>query len=117
MTVTAQEVFEYHSNGRPGKIEVVATKSVLTQRDLSLAYTPGVADVVLELERDPETAYEYTAKANLVGVVSNGTAILGLGDRGALAGEPVMGGKGGLFQRFACVGGFETEVYSTDHCE
>ena len=114
MTVTAQEVFDYHSNGRPGKIEVVATKSVLTQRDLSLAYTPGVADVVLELERDPETAYEYTAKANLVAVISNGTAILGLGDRGALAGKPVMEGKGVLFKRFADVDVFDIEVDAHD---
>src|SRR5258708_1290328 len=114
MTVTAQEVFEYHSNGRPGKIEVVATKSVLTQRDLSLAYTPGVADVVLELERDPETAYEYTAKANLVAVISNGTAILGLGDRGALAGKPVMEGNGVVFKRFADVDVFDIEVDAHD---
>src|SRR5260370_31388015 len=113
MTVTAQEVFEYHSNGRPGKIEVVATKSVLTQRDLSLAYTPGVADVVLEVERDPNTAYEYTAKANLVAVISNGTAILGLGNRGALASKPVMEGKGVLFKRFADIDVFDIEVDTT----
>ncbi|MEP7289553.1 MAG: NADP-dependent malic enzyme [Chloroflexota bacterium] len=114
MSVTTQEVFDYHSQGRPGKIEVVPTKSVLTQRDLSLAYTPGVADVVLELQRDPETAYEYTAKANLVGVISNGTAILGLGDRGALASKPVMEGKGVLFKRFADVDVFDIELDSHD---
>src|SRR5438477_10045558 len=114
MAVTAQETFEYHQHGRHGKIEVVPTKSVLTQRDLSLAYTPGVADVVLELERDPETAYEYTAKANLVAVISNGTAILGLGDRGALAGKPVMEGKGVLFKRFADVDVFDIEVDTHD---
>src|SRR5260221_3406446 len=114
MAVTTQEVFDYHSSGRPGKIEVVPTKAVLTQRDLSLAYTPGVADVVLELERDPETAYEYTAKANLVGVISNGTAILGLGDRGALAGKPVMEGKGVLFKRFADMDVFDIELDSKD---
>src|ERR1041385_1068965 len=114
MAVTTQEVFDYHNGGRPGKIEVVPTKAVLTQQDLSLAYTPGVADVVLELARDPETAYEYTAKANLVGVISNGTAILGLGDRGALAGKPVMEGKGVLFKKFADIDVFDIEVNSHD---
>src|SRR5512135_2631916 len=114
MAITPKEVFEYHSQGRSGKIEVRPTKSLATQRDLSLAYTPGVAQVVLELERDPETAYEYTAKANLVAVVSNGTAILGLGDRGALAGKPVMEGKGVLFKRFADVDVFDIEVDSHD---
>src|SRR5258706_9021575 len=114
MAVTTQEVFDYHNGGRPGKIEVVPTKSVLTQHDLSLAYSPGVADVVLELARDPETAYEYTAKANLVAVISNGTAIRGLGDRGALAGKPVMEGKGVLFKRFADVDVFDIEVDAHD---
>src|SRR3954468_15619055 len=114
MAVTTQEVFEYHSQGRPGKIEVVATKAVATQRDLSLAYTPGVADVVLELARDPETAYEYTAKANLVAVISNGTAVLGLGNIGALAGKPVMEGKGVLFKRFADIDVFDIEMNSED---
>ena len=107
MAVTQHEVFEYHRRGRPGKIEVVPTKPMATQRDLSLAYTPGVAQVVEELERHPETAYEYTAKANLVAVISNGTAILGLGDRGALASKPVMEGKGVLFKRFADVDVFD----------
>jgi malate dehydrogenase (oxaloacetate-decarboxylating)(NADP+) len=114
MAVTTQEVFDYHSQGRPGKIEVVPSKSMLTQRDLSLAYTPGVADVVLELARNPETAYEYTAKANLVAVISNGTAVLGLGNQGALAGKPVMEGKGVLFKRFADVDVFDIEVDATD---
>ncbi len=113
-TITPQEVFQYHRQGRPGKIEVTPTKSLETQRDLSLAYSPGVAEAVLEVERKPETAYEYTAKANLVAVVSNGTAILGLGDRGALAGKPVMEGKGVLFKRFADVDVFDIEVDSHD---
>jgi malate dehydrogenase (oxaloacetate-decarboxylating)(NADP+) len=114
MTITQQDVFEYHRRGRPGKIEVAATKPLATQRDLSLAYTPGVAMVVEELERNPNSAYEYTAKANLVAVVSNGTAILGLGDRGALASKPVMEGKGVLFKRFADVDVFDIEVDSHD---
>jgi malate dehydrogenase (oxaloacetate-decarboxylating)(NADP+) len=114
MAVTAQEALEYHRRGRPGKIEVVPTKPMLTQRDLSLAYTPGVADVVLEIERNANSAYEYTAKANLVAVISNGTAILGLGDRGALASKPVMEGKGVLFKRFADVDVFDIEVDTHD---
>jgi malate dehydrogenase (oxaloacetate-decarboxylating)(NADP+) len=114
MAVTPQEVFEYHRRGRPGKIEVVATKPMQTQRDLSLAYTPGVAQVVEEVERNPDAAYEYTAKANLVAVVSNGTAILGLGDRGALAAKPVMEGKGVLFKRFADVDVFDIELNAPD---
>jgi malate dehydrogenase (oxaloacetate-decarboxylating)(NADP+) len=114
MAVTAQETFEYHRRGRPGKIEVVPTKPLVTQRDLSLAYTPGVADVVEEIERRPQAAYEMTAKANLVAVISNGTAILGLGDRGALASKPVMEGKGVLFKRFADVDVFDIEVDTRD---
>src|SRR5512136_3188719 len=117
MAVTAQETLEYHHHGRPGKIEVIPTKPMLTQRDLSLAYTPGVAEVVLELERQPDTAYEYTAKANLVAVISNGTAILGLGDRGALAAKPVMEGKGVLFKRFADIDVFDIEIDATDPAE
>ena len=113
-TITPQEVFEYHRRGRPGKIEVTATKPLDTQRDLSLAYSPGVAEAVLEVERSADTAYEYTAKANLVAVVSNGTAILGLGDRGALASKPVMEGKGVLFKKFADVDVFDIEVDSHD---
>src|SRR5512141_534568 len=105
---------EYHSTGRKGKIEVVATKPCVTQRDLSLAYTPGVAEPCLEIEKNPEDAYLYTAKGNLVAVVSNGTAVLGLGNLGALAGKPVMEGKGILFKRFADVDVFDIELNSED---
>ena len=110
MAITPQDVFEYHRRGRPGKIEVTPTKPLQTQRDLSLAYTPGVAEAVLEIVRDPLTAYELTAKANLVGVISNGTAILGLGDKGPLASKPVMEGKGVLFKRFADIDVFDIEI-------
>jgi malate dehydrogenase (oxaloacetate-decarboxylating)(NADP+) len=113
--VTDQEVRDYHHlNGKPGKISVVPTKPMDTQRDLSLAYTPGVAVPVLDIEMDPEAAYEYTAKGNLVAVLTNGTAILGLGDRGALASKPVMEGKGVLFKKFADVDVFDIEVDSHD---
>jgi malate dehydrogenase (oxaloacetate-decarboxylating)(NADP+) len=113
--ITREDALEYHRlGGKPGKISVVPTKPMDTQRDLSLAYTPGVAQPVLEIEKDPETAYEYTSKGNLVAVLSNGTAILGLGDRGALAGKPVMEGKGVLFKRFADVDVFDIEVDSHD---
>ncbi len=114
MKFTKQDVLDYHSQGRPGKIEVVATKPLTTQRHLSLAYSPGVAEAVLEVERDPLTAYSYTAKSNLVAVVSNGTAILGLGDRGPLASKPVMEGKGVLFKSFADIDVFDIEVDTTD---
>jgi malate dehydrogenase (oxaloacetate-decarboxylating)(NADP+) len=113
--VTREDALEYHRlNGKPGKIAVVPTKPMETQRDLSLAYTPGVAVPVLEIEKDPELAYEYTSKGNLVAVVTNGTAILGLGDRGALASKPVMEGKGVLFKRFADVDVFDIEVNTHD---
>ncbi len=113
--ITREDALEYHHlNGKSGKIEVVPTKPMDTQRDLSLAYTPGVAVPVLEIEKDPELAYEYTSKGNLVAVLSNGTAILGLGDRGALAGKPVMEGKGVLFKKFADVDVFDIEVNSHD---
>ena len=113
--ITREDALEYHRlNGRPGKISVVPTKPMATQRDLGLAYTPGVAIPVLEIEKDAELAYEYTSKGNLVAVVSNGTAILGLGDRGALAGKPVMEGKGVLFKKFADVDVFDIEVNSHD---
>jgi malate dehydrogenase (oxaloacetate-decarboxylating)(NADP+) len=108
--VRKQEALDYHSMGRKGKIEVVSSKPCQTQRDLSLAYTPGVADPCLEIEENPEDAYKYTAKGNLVGVVSNGTAVLGLGDIGALAGKPVMEGKGVLFKRFADIDVFDIEL-------
>ena len=113
--ITREEALEYHRlGGKPGKISVVPTKPMATQRDLSLAYTPGVAVPVLEIERDPQLGYEYTSKGNLVAVVSNGTAILGLGDRGALASKPVMEGKGVLFKRFADVDVFDIEVNTRD---
>ena len=104
----------YHSDGRPGKIQVVPTKSHSTQRDLSLAYSPGVAEPCLEIEKNPDDAYRYTAKGNLVAVISNGTAVLGLGNIGALAGKPVMEGKGLLFKIFADIDVFDIEVDATD---
>jgi len=100
----------YHAGGRPGKIEVVATKPLATQRDLSLAYTPGVADVCRAIHRDPELAYTYTSKGNLVAVVTNGTAVLGLGNIGPLAGKPVMEGKANLFKKFADIDVFDIEL-------
>ncbi|MDP2975840.1 MAG: phosphate acyltransferase, partial [Anaerolineales bacterium] len=115
LKVTDEEALEYHRlKGKPGKISVVPTKPMDTQRDLSLAYSPGVAVPVLEIEKDPEMAYEYTSKGNLVAVISNGTAILGLGDRGALASKPVMEGKGVLFKKFADIDVFDIEVDSHD---
>ena len=104
----------YHSEGRPGKIQVVPTKSHSTQRDLSLAYSPGVAEPCLEIEKNPDDAYLYTAKGNLVAVISNGTAVLGLGNIGALAGKPVMEGKGLLFKIFADIDVFDIEVDASD---
>jgi malate dehydrogenase (oxaloacetate-decarboxylating)(NADP+) len=112
MAASREEALEYHSRGRAGKIEVVSTKRCRTQRDLSLAYTPGVAIPCLEIEKEPEKVYEYTAKGNLVAVVSNGTAVLGLGDIGPAAGKPVMEGKGVLFKRFADIDVFDLEVDS-----
>jgi len=114
MSITREEALEYHRRGRPGKIAIAPTKPLLTQRDLSLAYTPGVAEPVLEIERHPETAYEYTSKGNLVAVVTNGTAILGLGNRGPLASKPVMEGKAVLFKTFADVDVFDIEVDADD---
>ena len=113
-TFTDQEALQFHSQGRPGKLEVVATKPMSTQRDLSLAYSPGVAVPVLAIAEDPALAYDYTAKGNMVGVVSNGTAILGLGNRGALASKPVMEGKAVLFKRFADIDAFDLEVGTED---
>src|ERR671931_114279 len=104
----------YHSEGRKGKIEVIPSKPCLTSRDLSLAYSPGVAEPCLEIEKNPEDAYRYTAKGNLVAVVTNGTAVLGLGNIGALAGKPVMEGKGNLFKQFADLDVFDLEVGSED---
>ena len=111
---TREDALLYHSQGKPGKIEVVPTKPYSSQRDLGLAYSPGVAEPCLEIEKDPETAYDYTAKGNLVAVISNGTAVLGLGNIGALAGKPVMEGKGLLFKIFAGIDVFDIEVNETD---
>jgi malate dehydrogenase (oxaloacetate-decarboxylating)(NADP+) len=109
-----QEALDYHSRGRKGKIEVVATKPCSTQEDLSLAYTPGVAEPCLEIQQDPLKVYDYTAKGNLVAVISNGTAVLGLGNIGPLAGKPVMEGKGVLFKRFADIDVFDIELDAPD---
>jgi malate dehydrogenase (oxaloacetate-decarboxylating)(NADP+) len=108
------EALEYHSVGRPGKIEVVPTKPTATQRDLALAYTPGVAKPCLEIAKNPEDVYKYTAKGNLVAVITNGTAVLGLGAIGAAAGKPVMEGKGVLFKRFADIDVFDLELDTRD---
>lgn len=112
--VTKEKALLYHSQGKPGKIEVIPTKPHSTQSDLALAYSPGVAEPCLEIEKDPETAYDYTAKGNLVAVISNGTAVLGLGDIGALAGKPVMEGKGLLFKIFSGIDVFDIEVNEKD---
>jgi malate dehydrogenase (oxaloacetate-decarboxylating)(NADP+) len=112
-----KEALDYHSKGRPGKIKVVPTKETVTAHDLSLAYSPGVAEPVRDIANDPEQAYRYTAKGNLVAVISNGTAVLGLGNMGALASKPVMEGKGVLFKRFADIDVFDIEVDSTDPAE
>jgi malate dehydrogenase (oxaloacetate-decarboxylating)(NADP+) len=112
---TREDALEYHRlKGKPGKVAIVPTKPMDTQRDLSLAYSPGVAEPVLEIEKNPDDAYEYTSRGNLVAVVSNGTAILGLGDRGALASKPVMEGKGVLFKKFADIDVFDIEVNAHD---
>src|ERR671910_1600048 len=112
---TREDALEYHRlKGKPGKVAIIPTKPMDTQRDLSLAYSPGVAEPVLEIEKNPEDAYEYTSKGNLVGVVSNGTAILGLGNRGAIASKPVMEGKSVLFKRFADVDSIDLEVDTED---
>src|SRR6476646_8502992 len=107
-----QDALDYHSSGRPGKIAVVPTKPLNNQRDLALAYSPGVAEPCLEIEKNPDDAYKYTAKGNLVAVVSNGTAVLGLGNIGALAGKPVMEGKANLFKQFSDLDVFDLEVGS-----
>src|SRR5688500_8127411 len=113
-SVRKKDALDYHANPRPGKIEVVPTKPFHNQRDLSLAYTPGVAEPCLEIAKDNDLAYRYTAKGNLVAVVSNGTAVLGLGDIGAVAGKPVMEGKGILFKRFAGIDVFDVEISPKD---
>ncbi|HEY2243234.1 MAG TPA: malic enzyme-like NAD(P)-binding protein, partial [Xanthobacteraceae bacterium] len=113
-TFTDQEALLFHSQGRPGKLEVVATKPMATQRDLSLAYSPGVAVPVLAIAADESKAYDYTTKGNFVAVITNGTAILGLGNRGALAAKPVMEGKAVLFKRFADIDSIDLEVSTED---
>ncbi len=112
--ITKEAALLYHSQGKPGKIEVVPTKPYSTQTDLSLAYSPGVAEPCLEIEKNPEDAYKYTAKGNLVAVISNGTAVLGLGDIGALSGKPVMEGKGLLFKIYAGIDVFDIEINEKD---
>ena len=113
-TITKEAALEYHREGKPGKIEVVPTKPYSTQHDLALAYSPGVAYPCKEIEKKPEDVYEYTNKGNLVAVISNGTAVLGLGDIGALAGKPVMEGKALLFKIFAGLDCFDLEVNEND---
>jgi malate dehydrogenase (oxaloacetate-decarboxylating)(NADP+) len=112
-----QESLEYHENGRHGKIEVISSKPCRTQKDLSLAYTPGVAEPCREIAKDPEAAYRYTVKGNLVAVITDGTAVLGLGDIGPLAGKPVMEGKGVLFKRFADIDVFDIELGTKNPAE
>src|SRR5215469_7600707 len=109
-----EQALEYHSKGRPGKIEVIPTKEAKTQRDLSLAYSPGVAEPCKEIHKNVEEVYKYTAKGNLVAVISNGTAVLGLGDIGAEAAKPVMEGKGVLFKIFADIDVFDIEINEKD---
>jgi malate dehydrogenase (oxaloacetate-decarboxylating)(NADP+) len=113
-TFTDEEALAFHRDPTPGKIAIAATKPMATQRDLSLAYSPGVAVPVLAIAKDPDLVYEYTAKGNMVAVLSNGTAILGLGDLGPLAAKPVMEGKGVLFKRFADVDAIDIEITATD---
>src|SRR5690606_30300077 len=112
--IRKEDALYYHSKGRPGKIQVIPTKETNSQWDLSLAYSPGVADPCLEIAANPEDAYKYTAKGNLVAVVSNGTAVLGLGNIGAVAGKPVMEGKGLLFKIYADIDVFDIELDTTD---
>jgi malate dehydrogenase (oxaloacetate-decarboxylating)(NADP+) len=114
MKIRKEDALDYHSRGRKGKIEVITTKPTITQRDLSLAYSPGVAEPCREIDKDPEKVFEYTAKGNLVAVISNGTAVLGLGDLGPLGGKPVMEGKGVLFKTFADIDVFDIELTPKD---
>ena len=112
--IIMHEALEYHTQGSPGKTSIAATKPLLTQRDLALAYSPGVAYPCLKIQQDPSTAYDYTSKGNFVAVISNGTAVLGLGDLGALASKPVMEGKAVLFKRFADIDAIDLEVDTKD---
>src|SRR6266498_2012695 len=114
MGIRKQDALDYHSQGRRGKLEIGLTKPCATQRDLSLAYTPGVAEVCREIERHADEVFNYTIRGNLVAVVSNGTAVLGLGDIGPLAGKPVMEGKAVLFKRFADIDVFDIELDARD---
>jgi malate dehydrogenase (oxaloacetate-decarboxylating)(NADP+) len=109
-----QEALSFHATGRPGKLEITATKPLMSQHDLSLAYSPGVAAPCLAIEADPDTAYDYTANGNLIAVISNGTAVLGLGDIGAAASKPVMEGKAVLFKKFADIDGLDLELDTRD---
>ncbi|HLH51948.1 MAG TPA: NADP-dependent malic enzyme, partial [Roseiarcus sp.] len=113
-SITDQEALQFHARGRPGKLEIIPTKPMATQRDLSLAYSPGVAVPVKAIHAEPSSAFDYTARANLVAVISNGTAILGLGNLGALASKPVMEGKAVLFKRFADIDSIDLEVATED---
>src|SRR6187401_2591845 len=112
--IRKEDALEYHQKGRPGKIEVIPSKPTSSQRDLALAYSPGVAVPCLEIEKNPESVYKYTAKGNLVAVISNGTAVLGLGNIGPEASKPVMEGKGLLFKIFADIDVFDIEINETD---
>ena len=114
ISVTDEEALELHRSGRPGKIEITPTKPLTTQRDLSLAYSPGVAAPCLAIRDDPNKVFDYTAKGNLVAVISNGTAVLGLGNLGALGAKPVMEGKSVLFKRFADIDAIDLEVDTED---
>jgi len=113
-SITDQEALQFHARGRPGKLEILPTKPMATQRDLSLAYSPGVAVPVKAIHADPSTAFDYTTRGNIVAVISNGTAILGLGNLGALAAKPVMEGKAVLFKRFADIDSIDLEVATED---
>src|SRR6202050_2764482 len=113
-SITDQEARQFHARGRPGKLEIVPTKPMATQRDLSLAYSPGVAVPVKAIAADPSTVFDYTTRGNMVAVITNGTAILGLGNLGALAAKPVMEGKAVLFKRFADVDSIDLEVGTED---
>ncbi|NQW02027.1 MAG: NADP-dependent malic enzyme, partial [Rhodospirillales bacterium] len=112
--IVFEDALVMHASGRPGKVEIRATKPLTTQRDLTLAYSPGVAAPCLEIHRDPSLVYDYTAMGNMVAVISNGTAVLGLGNIGPLAAKPVMEGKSVLFKRFADVDGINIEIHSED---
>ena len=112
--IKKQDALNYHTQGQPGKIEVVPTKKVSTQRDLALAYSPGVAEPCMEIHKNPEDVYKYTAKGNLVGVITNGTAVLGLGNIGPEASKPVMEGKAVLFKKFSGIDVFDIELNAED---